>query len=99
MVRLEGLGKLKKKTSFGTRTGEQPECSIVPQPTTLPRAPKVEYCGSKPRRVFCVAALRVVEKVILQFLHANNAQIQKQRNSVFQLSKIRTVSVLTVVLA
>jgi hypothetical protein len=37
-VRLEGLGKLKKSTSSGTRTGDHPACSIVPQPTTLPRA-------------------------------------------------------------
>jgi hypothetical protein len=38
-VRLEGLGKFKKSTSSGTRTGDLPACSIVPQPTTLPRAP------------------------------------------------------------
>jgi hypothetical protein len=35
IVRLEGLGKLKKSTSSGTRTGDLPACSIVPQPTTL----------------------------------------------------------------
>jgi hypothetical protein len=39
MVRLEGLGKFKKSTSFGTRTGDLTDCSIVPQPTMLPRAP------------------------------------------------------------
>jgi hypothetical protein len=39
IVRLEALGKLKKSTSSGTRTGDLPACSIVPQPTTLPRAP------------------------------------------------------------
>jgi hypothetical protein len=39
IVRLEGLGKLKKSTSSGTQTGDLPTCSIVPQPTTLPRAP------------------------------------------------------------
>jgi hypothetical protein len=33
-VQLEGLGKLKKSTSSGTRTGDLPACSIVPQPTT-----------------------------------------------------------------
>jgi hypothetical protein len=38
-VRLEGLGQLKKSTSSGTRTGDFPACSIVPQPTTLSRAP------------------------------------------------------------
>jgi hypothetical protein len=30
IVRLEGLGKLKKSTSSGTRTGDLPACSIVP---------------------------------------------------------------------
>jgi hypothetical protein len=39
IVRLEGLGKLKKYTSTGTQTGDLPACSIVPQPTTLPSAP------------------------------------------------------------
>jgi hypothetical protein len=36
IVRLEGLGQLKKSTLSGTRTGDLPACSIVPQPTTLP---------------------------------------------------------------
>jgi hypothetical protein len=39
IVRLEGLGKLKKSISSGTRTGDLPACSKVPQPTTLPNAP------------------------------------------------------------
>jgi hypothetical protein len=39
IVRLEGLGKLKKSTLSGTQTGNLPVCSIVPQPTTQPRAP------------------------------------------------------------
>jgi hypothetical protein len=39
IVRLEGLGKLKKSTELiVTRTRDLPACSIVPQPTTLPRA-------------------------------------------------------------
>jgi hypothetical protein len=41
-VRLEGLGKFGKKKSnnlIGNRTRFLPACSIVPQPTTLPRAP------------------------------------------------------------
>jgi hypothetical protein len=37
-VRLEGLGKLKKIHLIGTRTCDLPACSIVPQPTMLPRA-------------------------------------------------------------
>jgi hypothetical protein len=39
IVRLEGLGKLKKFTSSEARTGDLPACSIVPQLTTLRRAP------------------------------------------------------------
>jgi hypothetical protein len=38
IVRLEGLGKLKKlKDLIGTRTRDLPTCSIVPQPSTLPQ--------------------------------------------------------------
>jgi hypothetical protein len=37
IVRLEGL---KKSTLSGTWTGDLLVCSIVPQPTTLPRGPK-----------------------------------------------------------
>jgi hypothetical protein len=38
-VRLEGLGNLKKCSDLiGNRTRDLPACSIVPQPTTLPRA-------------------------------------------------------------
>jgi hypothetical protein len=37
-VRLEGLRQLKKIIHLiGTRTRDLPVCSIVPQPTTLPR--------------------------------------------------------------
>jgi hypothetical protein len=40
MVRLEGLGQLKKKIHLiGTRTRDLPAYSIVPQQSTLPRAP------------------------------------------------------------
>jgi hypothetical protein len=38
IVRLEGLGKLKKIHPIGTRSRDLPACSIVPQRTTLPRA-------------------------------------------------------------
>jgi hypothetical protein len=39
IVRLEGLGQLKKSNDFiGRQTSDLPACSIVPQPTTLPRA-------------------------------------------------------------
>jgi hypothetical protein len=40
IVRLEGLGKLKKSNYLiRIRTRHLPACSVVPQPTTLPRAP------------------------------------------------------------
>jgi hypothetical protein len=35
IVRLGGLGNLKKFTSSGTRTGDLPACSIVPQPNSM----------------------------------------------------------------
>jgi hypothetical protein len=38
----EGLGKLKKISLIGTRTRDLPACSIVPQPTTLSRAPHTQ---------------------------------------------------------
>jgi hypothetical protein len=38
-VRLEGLGKLKEINLIGTRSRDLATCRIVPQPTTLPRAP------------------------------------------------------------
>jgi hypothetical protein len=39
-VRLEGLYQLKKIHIIGTRSRDLPACSIVPQATTPPRAPK-----------------------------------------------------------
>jgi hypothetical protein len=40
IVRLQALGQLKKTNDIiGNRTRYLPACSIVPQPTTLPRAP------------------------------------------------------------
>jgi hypothetical protein len=40
VMRLEGLRKLKKKINFiGVQTCDLPACSVVPQQTTLPRAP------------------------------------------------------------
>jgi hypothetical protein len=52
--RLEGLGKLKKSTSSGTRNGDLPACSIVPQGTTLPRAPAAIYYRIQIRRASAV---------------------------------------------
>jgi hypothetical protein len=44
-VRLQGLGKLKKSSDIiGNRTRGLPPCSIVPQTTSLQRAP---FCQKK----------------------------------------------------
>jgi hypothetical protein len=39
IVRLEGLSQLKKIHLIGIQTRDLPSSSIVPQPTTIPRAP------------------------------------------------------------
>jgi hypothetical protein len=40
IVRLGGLGRLKKSSALiGNPPRDLPACSIVPEPTTLPRAP------------------------------------------------------------
>jgi hypothetical protein len=54
IVRLEGLGKLKQSNDIGIRSRDFPACSIVPQPTTLPRAPSqlaaMKISGTYPYR-------------------------------------------------
>jgi hypothetical protein len=67
-VRLEELGKLKKLNDFiGTRIRDLPACSIMPQPTTLPRAPKVhkyrEFIGFE-MRTNEVAELRLKNQCV-----------------------------------
>jgi hypothetical protein len=49
IVRVEGVGKLKKKkiNLIGGRSRDIPACSIVLQPTTLPRAPSILSNGIK----------------------------------------------------
>jgi hypothetical protein len=40
IVRLEGLGQLKKSNDLtGNQTRDLSACNVMPQPTTLPRAP------------------------------------------------------------
>jgi hypothetical protein len=48
-VRLDGLGQLKKSTSSGLE-GRLPACSIVPQPTTVPLAPRNKKESKEKRR-------------------------------------------------
>jgi hypothetical protein len=53
-VRLEGLGQLKKFNDLvGKRSRDLPAYSIVPQPTTLPRAPLLLYTKTKHAGVIC----------------------------------------------
>jgi hypothetical protein len=40
IVRLEELGTLKEFTSYGAQTGDLAACNVVPQSSTLPRAPE-----------------------------------------------------------
>jgi hypothetical protein len=51
IARLEGTGKLKIFNDLiGTRTRYLPACSIVPQPTTLPRDPIIIIIIIMPRQ-------------------------------------------------
>jgi hypothetical protein len=55
---LEGLGKLKKSYDvIGNQTRDLPACSIVPQPTALPRAPfrnsNIKRGNGVPQSVIC----------------------------------------------
>jgi hypothetical protein len=45
-VRLEELGKLKKSTSSGTRSGDLRACSIVPQPGSVAIHPVYQKSGN-----------------------------------------------------
>jgi hypothetical protein len=60
IVRLEGLGQLKKKTMTSSGV-DLPACSIVPQPTALPRT---------------AAAVVVLVIVMLSVLHAHECTYQ-----------------------
>jgi hypothetical protein len=43
IMRLEGLGQMKIPTIIRNRTRDLPACSIMPQPTTLPRVPNIKH--------------------------------------------------------
>jgi hypothetical protein len=47
IVWLKDYVNRKKSTSSGTRTGDLPACSIVPQSTMLQHAPSIAYYRSK----------------------------------------------------
>jgi hypothetical protein len=67
IVQLEGLGKLKKSTSYGTWTGDLPACGTVPQPTTLPRA-LFCLCSSLNVRDQVSHSYRTTGKIVLYIL-------------------------------
>jgi hypothetical protein len=46
VMRLEGLGKLKEFNLMGFRARDLLACCIVPQPPSLPRAPRVIHSGA-----------------------------------------------------
>jgi hypothetical protein len=53
----EELGKLKEISNelIGNRTRDRPACSIVPQPTTLPRTP---FYGNSPSNSGVMSVMR-----------------------------------------
>jgi hypothetical protein len=55
IVRPEGLVQLKKSTSSRTWTGDLQACSIVPEPTMLPRVPKCKVIPVQDVEVLRVA--------------------------------------------
>jgi hypothetical protein len=74
IVLLVGLGQLKKEIHLiGTLTGDLPACSIVPQPTTLPRAPYLKVRSSlMNKRSLVIVVQRPVEahpKIQFDHLH------------------------------
>jgi hypothetical protein len=67
IVRLEGFGQFEKSNDLiGNRTRILPACSIVPRPTTLPRAPNVDVQFGK----ILVVALTARELISYEFNHA-----------------------------
>jgi hypothetical protein len=80
-MRLEGLGKLKKNsTSFGTLTGDLPACSIVPQPTTLPRAPLVTLWNIIISQNFEITPINFTLFATLKPKHSSEIWIFTKRN-------------------
>jgi hypothetical protein len=77
IVRLEGLGKLKKSTSSGTRTGDLRACSIVPQPTTPPCAPRslssLQIYYSFGREIRRLEIFRAMVRRILEVLYCSES--------------------------
>jgi hypothetical protein len=68
IVRLEGLGKLKKiDYLIGNQSRNLPDCSVVSQPTTLPRAPAFLGSSQSERKMF---GTKITEKIVPCILFA-----------------------------
>jgi hypothetical protein len=72
IVRLEGFGQLKNRE---TSSGFEPACSILPQPTTLPRAPVVVAAAAAAAVVVVVVVVVVAVVVVVKIPSSNNNQI------------------------
>jgi hypothetical protein len=72
-VGLEGLGQLQKIHLIGTRSRDLPACNIVPQPTTLPRAPLITITMTPIQYIYVEARRLTLRKmwqaraVLIQF--------------------------------
>jgi hypothetical protein len=68
IVRLEGLGQLRKSNNLiGNRNRDLLACSIVPQPTTLPRSHDIEIGNHEH-----INNLRVTKVFRNAYLHVSN---------------------------
>jgi hypothetical protein len=89
-VRLEGLGQLKKVHLIGNLTRDLPACSIVPEPTTLPRAPILLYMQENYFDTSCIQFQNVLPHkyyVSALFSHSHSTSIIDSR----KLTKLKGV--------
>jgi hypothetical protein len=86
-VWLEGLGKLKKSTSSGTRTGDFPDCSIV-HATACPHDWHVHYIKGGRTHLKCICQCFCFKLSILHYIEERI----KNWGSDSEWTKIVTVS-------
>jgi hypothetical protein len=78
-VRLGGLGQLKKSSDLiGNGTRDLPDCSVLPQPTTLPRAPRTDIGRNRICRTLAKTTYAVFSK-IRRRLCIGNEDIDKEK--------------------
>jgi hypothetical protein len=93
-MRLEGLGQLKKKSNnlIGNRNHDLPACSIVPRPTTLPRALLYVSVFFK-LRLWALGVRMVTEKLTKQLTRHKHITIN-YRHARMKAQEIREVIIL-----